>query len=86
MVYDKEPKLCVVMHLTKYLKRTQAFQKTNNLFLTCIKPHKAATKDTVPSWCCKSLFVIYFDNNPDGMAISYHKIKSTVRLAVKSSM
>ena len=51
MVYGKEPKLSVVRHLTEYLERTQVFQKTNNLLLTCIKPHKTATKGTVSRWC-----------------------------------
>ena len=31
VVYYKEPKLCLV-RLTEYLKRTQDFRKTNNLF------------------------------------------------------
>ena len=39
--------VCVVKDLAEYPKRRQAFQKTNNRFLTCRKPHTAATKDTV---------------------------------------
>ena len=51
MTYDKEPKFCEVRHLAKYPRRTQAFRKTNNLFLTCRKQYKAATKDHLSRWC-----------------------------------
>ena len=52
--YSKEPKLCVVSHLTEYLKRTKSYRDTDKLFLTCIKPYRAASKDTISRWC-KSL-------------------------------
>ena len=40
-VYNKEPKLYVVSHLTEYLKRTKSFRDTDKLFLTSIKPYMA---------------------------------------------
>ena len=47
--------LQVTRDLAEYVKKkTEAFRKTNNLFLTCIKPQMAATKDIVSRWC-KSL-------------------------------
>ena len=49
--YSKEPKLCVVSHLTEYLKRTKSYRDTDKLFLTCIKPYRAASKDTISRWC-----------------------------------
>ena len=44
--YNKEPKLCVVSHLTEYLKRTKSYRHTDKLFLTFIKPYRAASKDS----------------------------------------
>ena len=54
-IYNKEPKLCVVSHLTEYLKRTKSYRDTDKLFLTCIKPYRAASQDTISRWC-KSIF------------------------------
>ena len=45
-IYNKEPKLCVVSHLTEYLKRTKSYRHTDKLFLTFIKPYRAASKDS----------------------------------------
>ena len=50
-IYNKEPKLCVVTHLTEYLKRTKSYRDTDKLFSTCIKPYRAASKDTISRWC-----------------------------------
>ena len=38
-------------HLTEYLKRTKSYRNTDKLFLTCIKPYRAASKDTISRWC-----------------------------------
>ena len=43
-IYKKEPKLCVVTHLTEYLKRTKIYRDTDKLFFTCIKLYKATSK------------------------------------------
>ena len=29
-IYNKEPRLCVVAHLTEYLKRTKSYRDTDN--------------------------------------------------------
>ena len=50
-IYNKEPKLCVVTHLTEYLKRTKSYRDTDKLFLTYIKAYRAASKDTISRWC-----------------------------------
>ena len=49
--YSKEPRLCVVSHLTEYLKRTKSYRDTDKLFLTCIKPYRSASKDIISRWC-----------------------------------
>ena len=46
-ICNKEPKLWVVTHLNEYLKTTKSYRDTNKLFLTCIKPYRAASKDTI---------------------------------------
>ena len=48
-IYKKEPKLCVVTHLTEYLKRTKNYRDTDKLFFTCIKlyiPVKSIIKES----------------------------------------
>ena len=50
-MYNKEPKLCVVSHLSEYLKRTKSYRNTDKSFLTYIKPYRAASKDTRSRWC-----------------------------------
>ena len=50
-IFNKESKLCVVSHLTEYLKRTKSYRDTGKLFLICIKPYRAASKDTISRWC-----------------------------------
>ena len=50
-LYFKEQKLCVVSRLTEYLKRTKSYRDTYKLFLTCIKPYRVASKDTMFRWC-----------------------------------
>ena len=50
-IYNREPKLCVVNQLTEYLKRTKSYRDRDKLFLTCIKPYRAANKDTISRWC-----------------------------------
>ena len=50
-IYNKEPKLWVVTRLTEYLKRTKSYRDTDKLFLSCIKPYMAASKDTISKWC-----------------------------------
>ena len=41
--YNKEPKHCVVSHLTESLKITKSYRDTCKSFLTCIKPYRPAS-------------------------------------------
>ena len=50
-IYNKEPRICVVSHLTEYLKRIKSYRDTDKLFLTFIKPYRTASKDTISRWC-----------------------------------
>ena len=49
--YPTEPKLCVVTHLSIYLKKTKCLRKSSKPFVSYIKPHKAITKETLARWC-----------------------------------
>ena len=44
--YNKEQKLGVVSHPAEYLQRTKSYRDPNKLFLTCIKPWRATSKDS----------------------------------------
>ena len=45
-----EPKLCVITHLTEYLKRTADKRSDEALFMSYQKPHKSVSKDTISRW------------------------------------
>lgn len=45
-----EPKLCVITHLTEYLKRTMDKRSDEALFISYQKPHKKVSKDTISRW------------------------------------
>ena len=46
-IYGQEPKLCVVTHLSEYVKRTKSYGDTDKLFLDCIRPYRVTSKDTI---------------------------------------
>lgn len=49
--FPLDENLCVVKALEVYIHRTAIFRDvTNNLFLTYIKPHGKASKDTISRW------------------------------------
>ena len=83
-IYNKEPKLCVVTHLTEYLKRTKSYRDTDKLFLTCIKLYRAASKDTISRWC-KSIIKesgisihSYTSHSSRAAALSHAKTRGTL--------
>ena len=48
----KDSKLCVVTHMTEYLKQTSEFRgMSKKLFLGLQKPHSEVSKDTIARWC-----------------------------------
>ena len=74
--YKKEPKLYFVGHLTEYLKIIKSYRDTDKLFLTWIKPYRAASMDTISRWC-KSI--------NKGNAVSIHNYTSHSARAVALS-
>ena len=80
-IYNKEPKLCVVSHLTEYLKRTKSYRNTEKLFLTCIKPYRAASKDTISRWCksiIKESGIVFIATPFIHLELQFHSMRSPV--------
>ena len=49
--YPVDPSLCVFTHIKEYLQRTKLLRGTETkLFLSHVKPHHRASKDTVSRW------------------------------------
>ena len=47
--YPSDASLCVIVIIKEYLERTKHFRKgITSLFVTYVKPYKAATKRTIP--------------------------------------
>ena len=62
-VYSADPKLCVVTHLTLYLKMTKKFRTDESLFISYQKPYKAVSKDTISRWCREMMANSGIDTN-----------------------
>lgn len=48
--YKLNKNLCIVSMLREYLRRTNALRGTNKLMISTIKPHRAASKQTLCRW------------------------------------
>ena len=48
--YPKDKKLCIVYAMTQYLERTKHLRQGQNLIISTVKPHKAASKNTIGRW------------------------------------
>ena len=65
--YPPDPKLCVVLCLKAYLKVTADLRLNETaLFVTCQKPHKAASRDTISRWIKTTLTLAGIDTNMYG--------------------
>jgi len=50
--YPKDEKLCAIVHLQEYIKRTTPFRDASKqLLLSHVKPHGPVSKDTISRWC-----------------------------------
>ena len=48
--YPKDKKLYIVYAMTQYLERTKHLRQGQNLIISTVKPHKAASKNTIGRW------------------------------------
>jgi hypothetical protein len=62
-VYTPEPKLCVVTNLTAYLQKTSHCRQDPSLFISCQKPYRAVTRDTISRWCKQMMAAAGIDTN-----------------------
>lgn len=54
-------KLCVVHTLDTYLDRTKLLRSNNKLFISTIKPHQEAAKDTISRWVKETMTLAGID-------------------------
>ena len=51
LAYPIDQKLCIVNHLKVYLDKTKSLRNDEKqLLISCIKPHKAVSRDTISQW------------------------------------
>ena len=56
--YHQNPSICVVRALNAYKGRTKALRKSNQLFISVIKPHAEISTQTVSRWLRSALMVL----------------------------
>ena len=71
---NKEPKLCVVSHLTEFFYKTKSYRVTGKSFLSCIDPYRAVIKDAISRWC-KSII------KESGISVNYYTSYSSADAA-----
>ena len=51
LAYPIDQKLCIVTHLKVYLDKTKSLRNDEKqLLISCIRPHKAVSRDTISQW------------------------------------
>lgn len=56
LAFDKDPALCIVLHLKEYLRRTSLHRNNQpQLLLSYVKPFKPISKDTLSRWLKETL-------------------------------
>jgi hypothetical protein len=53
--FYRDTRLCPVFYLRSYLKRTQKIRQSDSLFITLVRPHKAAAKSTLRRFLAEAL-------------------------------
>jgi integrase len=48
--YENNQKLCIVTLLKEYIQRTKNLRCDDSLFISTVKPHKAASQNTISRW------------------------------------
>ena len=55
--YHTDVRLCVVRALRRYIERTAEIRKSQLLFVSYVKPHKAVSRDTISRWVLHTMRV-----------------------------
>lgn len=45
-----DKKLCIVANLKEYITRTEKLREGRENFISCVKPHKHVSRDTISRW------------------------------------
>lgn len=53
--FKEEPKLCPVIYIKEYIKRTKRIRKSDQLFIQTTKPHNAIARATLRRWTKNTL-------------------------------
>lgn len=78
--YPPDRRLCCFTVLKEYLKRTVNLRRTNQLFVSYVKPHGAVSKNTISRW----LKTIMSNSGIDISKYSAHSIRSASASKAKS--
>ena len=77
--FPSNPKLCIVRLLEIYTRCTQPLRKTSKLLITLLKPHTAASKETISRWIKSVLQLAGIDINK----FKPHSVRSASTSAAK---
>ena len=64
LAYPIDQKLCIVTHLKVYLDKTKSLRNDEKqLFISCIRPHKAVSCETISQWIKNFMTVAGIDTS-----------------------
>ena len=80
--FATEPNLCIVLHLSEYIKRTNSLRGSHTkLFLSHQKPHNPVSRDTISRWVKSTMKLAGIDTN----VFTAHSCRSASTSAAKAS-
>ena len=53
--YPEDPRLCPVLYLKAYVKRTREVRSTDRLFMSLVAPHGSVTAASIARWLKKTI-------------------------------
>ena len=79
-LFKAKPSLCVASAL-RYLDRTKTLRKSSRLFITCVNPHKLASRDTISRW----VKTVMTNEELDTGMFSHHDTRAASTITRKSA-
>lgn len=77
--YAPDRRLCIVTVYDEYVQRTEGLRDTTRLFITSIRPHSPASRDTVSKWIRNVMSTAGIDMN----RFAPHSVRSATTSAVR---
>ena len=85
--YHREPKLCVIRALKRYLERTEKLRKSRLLFVSYVKPHEDVSRDTISRWVLHVMRVSGVNTNRFGPhSLRGAGVSSGARLGISTDL